>query len=406
MRIAYTKIQKLTERTAFFCTSMPIIFLLMLSACSSGPEIEIPEEIAALENLQVIPVDAEPMHDIELDRVARFGDTDDVMFGRLGMSSVGDDGRIYIADGSQNVIHAYGSDGTHLSQIGREGDGPGEFRQIRNLQVEGDRLHIMDMRTMRISTYNLNDYRFVSDLAIQFEFNFTGGFSSFPGIIYLYDADHFLVHFTISYSSGASSRDETPMEHGKLLSRSDGSFSEEKLYEFRSSETLIKDEGTSMYMMGVDYKRGTQHMVTDDQLIWGWTEDLLFKIHDMDGNYVSAIYQPFDNIPLNRSEVVSQYADRDEPWRSMVRNDVMPETWPAFSSAKADDEGRIWAAVYAEDDEIWNWRVFTQDGELYASFDWPRDIQIRDIKNDHIYTRETDEETGLVEIVKYRIILD
>lgn len=383
--------------------SVVITLLFIINACSSGPAIEIPEEIAALENLKVVPANMDPLHEIELERVARFGDTDEVMIGRLGMSAIGDDGRVYIADGTQNVIHAYKSDGTYLSQIGREGDGPGEFRQIRNLQTEGDHLHVMDMNTSRISTFDLNSYRYISDLAMPFERNFTSRYSNFPGLLYLYDNDHYLIHFFIAYSSGSSSNDEKPLEFGKLLSRNDGSFSEDKLYEFRSTEPLIKEEGSSMAIMSVDYKRGTKYMVTGEHIIWGWTEDLLFKFHDLNGNYVGAIYQPFENIPLDRNEVVSQYATRNEPWRSMVRNDTMPETWPAFSSAIADDMGRIWVAVYAEDNEIWNWRVFTRDGELYTSFDWPRDKQILDIKNGHIYTRETDEETELVEIVKYQI---
>jgi len=398
------KLLKTTTKLPFLLHATLLITLLFIfNACSSGPGVEIPEEIAALENLKVVPANMDPLHEIKLERVARFGDTDEVMIGRLAMSAIGDDGRVYIADGTQNVIHAYNSDGTYVSQIGREGEGPGEFRQIRNLQTEGDHLHVMDMNTSRISTFDLNSYRHIGDLGMPFERNFTSGFSNFPGLLYLYDEDHFLVHFGVAYSSGASSSDEKPMEYGKLLSRNDGAFIEDKLYEFRSAETLIKDEGTSMYMMGVDYKRGTKYMVTGEHIIWGWTEDLLFKIHDLNGNYVSAIYQPYEKIPLDRNKVISQYAERTEPWRSMVRNDVMPETWPAFSSAIADDIGKIWVAVYAEDNEIWNWRVFTRDGELYTSFDWPRGKQILDIKNGHIYTRETDEETELVEIVKYRI---
>lgn len=122
--------------------------------------------------------------------------------------------------------------------------------------------------------------------------------------------------------------------------------------------------------------------------------------------YVRAIYQPLENRPLNRNEVLNKYADRTEPWRSMVRNDAMPETWPAFSTLLADDENRIWAALFDDDDEIWNWRIFTQEGELYASFNWPRTKQIQEVKNGYVYTRETDEETGLAQVVKYEVLFN
>jgi len=377
--------------------------LLFIFGCSSDTEIDIPDHIASLENLTVIPENAEPLHAIELERTAVYGDTDEVIIGQLGVVTVDEQGRVYLADRSQNVIHIYEPDGSYLTKIGREGDGPGEFRQIRSMQVEEDKLHVMDMTTMRISTFNLNSQNFINDLEIPFEFDHSGWYSNFPLSFYLKNENNFIVHYGVSYSAGSTLQDEAAMEHSKVLNRNDGSFAEEKLYEFRTTETLTKTENNSIYLMAMDYKRGTKYSINGEHMMWGWSEDLLFKIHDMDGNYVRAIYQPLENRPLNRNEVINKYADRTEPWRSMVRNDAMPETWPAFSTMLTDDENRIWAALFDDDDEIWNWRIFTQHGELFASFNRPRNKQIQEIRNGYVYTRETDEETGLVQVVKYGI---
>lgn len=390
----------------FFSVILFVTACLLLTGfagCSNEPPVDVPAEIAALDNLLLIPMDARPLHTLYLHRVAIYGDTEDVIIGRLGMLAVDKNGRVYLADVSQSVIHIYKQDGSYLANIGGEGDGPGEFRQIRAIQTEGDQIHILDMSSMRISTYDLNTLMFTGDLTVSFDFDFSGGFSSFPQSFYIKDDEYFIIHFGVSYS-GELNGDE-PTVIGRLMNREGGELTEQKLYEFPAPEILIHRDGSSMHMMGMDYKRQPKIFFTGQYMINGWTEDLLFSVYNMDGRYSHAIYQPIDKIKLNRNDVVGIYADRDEPWRSMVRNDNMPDTWPAFSNALADDKGRIWAALFDEDDEIWNWRVFTQDGELYASFNWPREIEIREIRNGFVYTRETNEETGLQEIVKYQIEL-
>ena len=94
--------------------------LILTAACSGSPDIEIPEKIAALENLTVIEADAEPIHSIDLRQEAVYGDTDEVIIGSMGPFFVDHLGRVYIIDYNQNVLHAYKEDGSYLAQIGRE----------------------------------------------------------------------------------------------------------------------------------------------------------------------------------------------------------------------------------------------------------------------------------------------
>jgi len=48
-----------------------------------------------------------------------------------------DDGRIVIANSGTHELRFYDADGTYLQSVGREGDGPGEFRRLRLITAYG-----------------------------------------------------------------------------------------------------------------------------------------------------------------------------------------------------------------------------------------------------------------------------
>lgn len=63
-----------------------------------------------------------------------------------------DDGRIAVANAGTHEIRFYDPEGRFLSAAGREGEGPGEFRAIRDLRrYRGDSLAVLDRRLQRLT---------------------------------------------------------------------------------------------------------------------------------------------------------------------------------------------------------------------------------------------------------------
>lgn len=62
-------------------------------------------------------------------------------------------GRIYVADDKPSVIKVFGPDGRFLHTIGREGEGPGEFKTAF-LAVHGSRLVVHDPRLARTTVFD------------------------------------------------------------------------------------------------------------------------------------------------------------------------------------------------------------------------------------------------------------
>jgi hypothetical protein len=65
-------------------------------------------------------------------------DADDVLFGVISAVAVDDDGRVYLLDSQINVVHVFSPEGEFLGEIGREGEGPGEFRNPEGMFVTAD----------------------------------------------------------------------------------------------------------------------------------------------------------------------------------------------------------------------------------------------------------------------------
>ncbi|MEX0609325.1 MAG: hypothetical protein WD016_11555 [Balneolaceae bacterium] len=67
-----------------------------------------------------------------------------------------------------------------------------------------------------------------------------------------------------------------------------------------------------------------------------------------------------------------------------------------------DDEKRLWISTFTDSVDTDNWWVLNKDGEMLGRFSLSRDKWIREIKNNKIYTIETNFESGEFEIVRYR----
>lgn len=62
-------------------------------------------------------------------------------------------GRIYVADGKPASIKVFSPEGDYLRSIGREGEGPGEFR-VAFIAIRGEYLVVQDPRVARLSVFD------------------------------------------------------------------------------------------------------------------------------------------------------------------------------------------------------------------------------------------------------------
>ncbi len=79
------------------------------------------------------PVEEVTLHAKELWQ--RGGEDDDILFGMVSQLVRDGQGNIYLLDGQLSEIHVFSPQGEHLRKIGREGEGPGEFRNAADMYL-------------------------------------------------------------------------------------------------------------------------------------------------------------------------------------------------------------------------------------------------------------------------------
>lgn len=153
--------------------------------------------------------------------------------------------------------------------------------------------------------------------------------------------------------------------------------------------------------------------VSEDDTIFAvnHTEEFKIDIYSPQGEHIRTIEHAFENISFNREEVLDEYERtnfKEELGEGVALKIIeeaenLPNSWPAIQEMMVDEENRLWISTIVEGFDVYEWWVLEETGELITKFEWPRDEPIEIVKNGYIYTRETDEETDLQQVVRYRI---
>lgn len=115
-----------------------------------------------------VVVDTQVVRLEELWRVGEDDDSDAVVFGQVSDLAVDRDGRLYIADMQTRQVSVFSSDGKFLRTIGREGEGPGEFREPRGLVILPDGLvGVVREQPPAILRYRASDGEFIDNLYLE-----------------------------------------------------------------------------------------------------------------------------------------------------------------------------------------------------------------------------------------------
>jgi len=375
---------------------LAVIFLVFATACSSEMEPEVPEDLSSLENLSVYSGETSPLNDISLERQARYGDTDDVYIGSMAGVAVAEDGTLYLADRTEAVIHVYSAAGEYQTTIGGKGEGPGEFLSVSTPRLVDGELYILDGQQRRVSVFDAEEFNYLRSHPVG---SSGGGISGFPMIAQPLSDNQFLV----IQNSIQRDDDTFYMRYVPSIFDSEGDTVRSEFVTFQRNPMHTVQSDNSIRLTSLSFM-GETHVgfTTRNEIVSGFSDRFLFHIVSLDGDTLRSIYHSVTPPPLDRAEMLADI--EDETMRKDVGSMDIPESRPVYDSFFVDDENRFWVELLTEDTDVNRWWILAENGEKLAEFNQPASSRIMAVKNGYVYFLETDEETGLQDVVKYGFV--
>jgi hypothetical protein len=335
---------------------------------------------------------------------------------------------VFLSDSDQATIHAFQSDGEYIKSLGRQGRGPGEFMIIygyTTMATETNRLYVTDLAGMgfqfpfRMHSFSMDDFSFIKTMVLlaenKSEFDQLEGHYSkniFPlsnGLFLVsyhrspndYQELDSFIHYVIQDSTGK-------IIDGPMLRQKDRkqlSTEIKSVYRGRINDYIAI---TSLPFFGKSILE-----VSGDDTIYAinHTEEFRIDVYSIEGDLVRTIEHDYENVPFNEDNVIDRYQRTNYKKelgegavvKMIEEAEELPTHWPAIQEMLIDANNRLWVSTIVEDFDEYEWWVLEASGELITKFQWPRDEPIEVIKNGKMYTRQTDEETGLEQIVRYGV---
>ncbi|MDR8391279.1 6-bladed beta-propeller [Aliifodinibius sp. S!AR15-10] len=368
--------------------------------------------------------DLNSSYEMNFIRGVTYGATDEVMVGEIANVAVDDQNRVFIADMDQTTIHAFSPGGDFLTSIGKQGRGPGEFGIMTprtTMEIHSGRLYVTDgYYTVKVHVYSLEDFSFSHSMKLEAvntdEFQALKNYD--PKYIHPLTDGRFLVSYQHSdpeyRESKSFIRYVTQDSSRRIVS---GPILEQKGRTYLTYE----NPNTNRVAKRLSFPFFGESLIAvsdDDHLYATKSEEFKVQVYNTDGELVNTIRHPFKNRVFNKTKVLERYKKTDfmvmlddyegqDVALKMIRQaENLPETWPALENMFFDDENRLWAATIVDDIGVYEWWVLKKSGEVITKFEWPRDKPIKVVQNGYMYTHETEKETCIENIVRYRIKME
>ena len=314
------------------------------------------------------------------------------------------DRRIVVANGGSREMRFYEENGTFINSVGREGEGPGEFKMLRAIwPARGDSLAVYDYtNSMRISVFDS-------------EGTFGRTFRLDPASTSIPLAQDLIWGNTVVSRSGIYDSDEV----------TDGLRRDSSLYCTHSMDGVVLDTlgrfpGGEMYArsmgqgqsIGVSRPYGRRPIAVASSEYWyfGSTDSYEIEGYGHSGSLERIIRRDVANRPVTQAlidEHQRRLRESGNPEISRMWRDItLPETMPAHGRMLADAVDNLWVQEYRINDEPERWAVFDSTGRLLGIVEMPAPGRVTEIGSDYvlgIWTDDMDvEQVRLYELVKRR----
>lgn len=285
------------------------------------------------------------------------------------------DGRIVVADGGSSTLKFFSPDGALLNEVGRPGEGPGEFRRLDAIyRLAGDSILTYDIGLFRVIVFDpqgqpsretklmapdgparasvigvLNDGSLLAQGFIDLGGRQPAGLESHTNRLY---------HFSAA---------------GEQLA---------ELGEFPTTESFFVPIGGGGFSIHEPFfRRESQRVAVGDRIVIGFSDRYEIRFFAPDGLLTTLVRRNDTPRPVSATDVDrardARLANEPDDNRRRDLERVLatmpvPATMPAFGRVRADESGNVWVENYrAPDEDDIVWVVFDAEGRLLTTLAGP-----------------------------------
>lgn len=351
---------------------------------------------------------------------------EEYLIGEPQAIAVDSKGVIYLLDVHGPIIRAYGPDGVHIRNIGRDGEGPGEYSSPDGIAVLSDgRLLVRDPPNARITVFD--------SLGTHLdEWPLTGGFNT--SIRFFVDlADN-------SYTTTLLDRGVDPWDwrFGLIRYNTGGVISDTlptPVWDHRPAHVTASGEGWQTVRAVPFSPEPAWTFSPMGYMVGGLPTDYRIDLFLSDGS-VRRIERAYEPLPVAGAEADERRAAITEGLRRRAglwswNGPPIPDHKPPFKELFTSWEGDIWVSLSTEgvasmtlaearEEEVRTGRaprrfseplafdVFDREGRYLGPVDPPEGFQIEPepvVRGDHVWA-VTRDELDVPRIVRFRIVVE
>jgi hypothetical protein len=297
------------------------------------------------------------------------------------------DGAFVIAESGSREIRVFSVNGAHRHTIGREGEGPGEFRDLTQvIALPGDSIFAYDFMLSRGTVFG-------PDGSLSRVITLTGTHQSFPVFPIASGG------FVIRAFDHAAPRSRLGLRRttSPILRAGNAGQVTDTIAVIPGHESVVYDGGDSGALWG---KQG--HLATDGERVYlGWSDSLEYQVWSPEGDLLRIVRVPGVNLTLTPKQVEAEIRaympdpGKASPARRAIM-EVQPDRThrPAYRDMVVDAEGYVWLQEHQgvhERSADTRWFIFHPNGTWLGSIVMPARLTIFRIGKDWVLGKRLDE---------------
>jgi hypothetical protein len=294
------------------------------------------------------------------------------------------DGRIVVADAGDAVIRYVSPQGTLLRTVGREGDGPGEFRTLQAIgQIRGDTVWAYDFSHHRLT--------FIApDGTVARETSLRPPMGPLLAVGVLPDGSVLLGEAWSAARVGEASEPGLSREPVAYVRYAASGELLDTISLVPGREVLLTSEDGRGVMGPAPMGRAAVHALGDSRLVVGDQVDHELRFYSPEGSLKRIVRWDGGDLAIDgalradwREARLATASREDRPRVERALSEAtLPSRRPAYGGLLATEEGGLWVAEFAvEGREAGAWDVFDDEGVWQGSVAVPegfRPLQVGD----------------------------